>query len=256
MKRIILTIILIAMSLFMLSACDERSGTESSEKSDMNVLLSDISGTEEFSESSSVSSTSNEVETSLETEETTVVTTDTSPSTSAVITTAPATTTTPKPTTTTTAPVTTTKPATTTTAPATTTTVTTTAPTVYSHPFISEVVRLVNIERAKEGLSALAESSQLNSAANIRAQEIIIHNEHERPDGRTWYSVLDELDIDYRTCGENIAGGQQTPQEVVTGWMNSPGHRANIMSASYGKIGVGYVTGGFYGHNWVQLFTN
>ena len=76
-----------------------------------------------------------------------------------------------------------------------------------------------------------------------------------RPDGRSCFTVLAETKISYRTCGENIAAGQTTPQEVVKGWMNSEGHRKNILNGSFTKLGVGYVkasTG--YKYYWTQMF--
>ena len=94
----------------------------------------------------------------------------------------------------------------------------------------------------------------MNKAANIRAQEIISKFDHVRPNGQSCFSVLNEMNIRYQTCGENIAAGQQTPEEVVTAWMNSEGHRKNILNPNFTKLGVGYVTGGNYRHNWVQLF--
>jgi len=122
--------------------------------------------------------------------------------------------------------------------------------------FVSEVVRLVNIERAKLGLSALEESSRLHDVANIRAREIINTFSHIRPDGNPWHTALAESGITYRTSGENIAAGQKTPAEVVESWMNSPGHRANILNEEFHQIGVGYASGGTYKHYWCQLFTN
>lgn len=119
---------------------------------------------------------------------------------------------------------------------------------------MSEVVRLINIERAKEGLAALTEMPDIDKAANIRASEIVISFSHQRPSGEEWYTVFAEVGIAYKGVGENLAAGQTTPAEVVTAWMNSEGHRTNIMNASYTKIGVGYVTGGTYGHYWTQLF--
>ena len=153
--------------------------------------------------------------------------------------------TTQKPVVTTKKPVVTTKPVTTTTKP------------TYSSDseYISEVIRLVNVERAKYGLSAVTTTSQLANAAKIRAQETITSFSHTRPNGTNCFTVLNETNISYRTCGENIAAGQRTPQEVVLGWMNSEGHRANILNGSFTKLGVGFVkadTG--YKYYWTQLF--
>lgn len=122
--------------------------------------------------------------------------------------------------------------------------------------YISQIVTLVNAERAKNGLSALTYDSTLQSAAQVRAQEIVSSFSHTRPDGTYYSSVLKEFGVSYRRSGENIAWGQKTPEEVVTAWMNSSGHRANILNAGYNKIGVGCnisASGTIY---WSQLFTN
>lgn len=121
--------------------------------------------------------------------------------------------------------------------------------------YASEVLRLVNIERAKAGLSAYTTNQTLSAAANKRAQETSVSFSHTRPDGSKFSSVFKEFGILYRAAGENIAYGQKTPQEVVTGWMNSTGHRANILNANFGKIGIGVYqkNGVIY---WTQEFTN
>lgn len=142
------------------------------------------------------------------------------------------------------APVTTTKPA------------TTTSSGNSNSEYVLEVFRLINIERANAGLSNFTLSDSLNNAAAIRANEIIQSFSHTRPDGSSCFTVLSDLSISYTNSGENIAAGQATPADVVTAWMNSPGHRTNILNSKFNKIGIGYVTGGNYGHNWTQLFTN
>jgi uncharacterized protein YkwD len=121
----------------------------------------------------------------------------------------------------------------------------------------NEVVRLVNIERQKAGLPALSSSNTaLNSAAMKRAEEIRIdyRSDHSRPDGRAWSTVFAEFNITYRNAGENIAQGQRTAQEVVNAWMNSPGHRANILNSNFTEIGVGVVRDSNGRASWVQLF--
>lgn len=148
-----------------------------------------------------------------------------------------------KATTTTKKPVQTTKPA-----------VTTSKPT-YDSSFTSEVLRLVNVERQNAGLSPLGTSTALNQAAQVRANELIQLFDHKRPDGRSIWTVLDEHNISRTTSGENIAAGQTTPAKVVEEWMNSPGHRANILNASFKQLGVGYAkTNSGYKHHWAQLF--
>ncbi len=118
-----------------------------------------------------------------------------------------------------------------------------------------QVIELVNQERAKYGLSALSADETLMKAAQTRAVETVRSFAHTRPDGSNFSSVLYEYGVNYRSAGENIAYGQRTPQEVVNAWMNSSGHRANILNSRYGKIGVGcYKNGSTY--YWSQLFTD
>lgn len=112
-----------------------------------------------------------------------------------------------------------------------------------------EVLRLVNIERAKEGLSPLKYYFPGQAAADIRAKEIATKFSHERPDGTACFSALDEQNIDYYSAGENILIGLTDPQAAVNAWMNSPGHRANILSANFNYLIVGND-----GTGWVQLF--
>lgn len=124
-----------------------------------------------------------------------------------------------------------------------------------SSGYEAEVVRLVNKIRAQEGLSPLATTSALSAAAGQRAEELVSRYAHERPDGTDCFTVLREFGVSYRAAGENIAAGYPTPEAVVTGWMNSPGHRANILNPGFKAIGVGHVSGqGSYGSYWVQLF--
>lgn len=121
-----------------------------------------------------------------------------------------------------------------------------------SNSFVSEVVRLVNIERANYGLSALKENATLGEYAQLRSKEIVSNFAHERPDGSSPLNYVLGLG-GIRTCGENIACGQSTPEAVVNAWMNSPGHRANILKEDFTIIGVGcYKSGGRY--YWTQIF--
>lgn len=124
-----------------------------------------------------------------------------------------------------------------------------------SNDFVDEVVRLVNVERAKEGLPALTTMTDLTAAAQLRAEELPKAFAHERPDGRNCFTVLNEGGIRYAAAGENIAAGQATPESVVASWMDSPGHRANILGKHFTAIGVGHtkVAGGYH-HYWTQLF--
>ena len=120
--------------------------------------------------------------------------------------------------------------------------------------FASQVAALVNAERAKYGLSALTMDTKVQQAALVRAKETAQSFSHTRPNGSSFSTALTEAGVSYRTAGENIAYGQTTPQQVMNAWMNSSGHRANILNANYTTIGVGYtvINGTAY---WAQLFT-
>lgn len=122
--------------------------------------------------------------------------------------------------------------------------------------YVDEVIRIVNEERAKQGLQPLKKNNDLCKVAGIRATETTSLFSHTRPNGESCFTILKEYNISYMTVGENIAAGQQTPTEVMNAWMNSQGHRENIMNSSFGQIGVGVVKGGSYGIYWVQMFTN
>ncbi len=121
-------------------------------------------------------------------------------------------------------------------------------------PFLQQVVDLVNEERGKSGLAPLTMSVELNEAAGIRTKEIYTKFSHERPDGSRYRTVLDELTISYSGCGENVAYGFNSPQSVMDAWMNSEGHRANIMNEKYTHIGIGYDRGSNSYHYWAQMF--
>lgn len=113
-----------------------------------------------------------------------------------------------------------------------------------------DVLRLTNIERAKKGLSLLVTFDVLNAGSGIRAVEIGSKFAHERPDGSGPNTVMKELGYKYSAFGENIAQGQKSAAEVVKSWMNSEGHRANILQDSFRHLGVGNS-----GNSWVQLFS-
>lgn len=123
------------------------------------------------------------------------------------------------------------------------------------NPYAQQVVSLVNRERAKAGLQPLAVSTQITSAANVRAKEIETSFSHNRPDGSSFSTALTQSGAVFRGAGENIAYGQRTPEEVMNGWMNSAGHRANILNKDFTTIGVGYRQNSKGIGYWVQLFT-
>ena len=119
--------------------------------------------------------------------------------------------------------------------------------------YVKEVIRLVNIERQRYGLSAVSTTEQLSKAADVRAHEIINTFAHTRPDGSDCFTILSQYGIFYMAAGENIAWGYRSPQAVVDGWMNSPGHRANILNEDFHRMGVGVVPSQW---TWVQVFTD
>lgn len=120
--------------------------------------------------------------------------------------------------------------------------------------FANQVVKLVNEERAKAGLSPLTVHNGAASAAQTRAREIERSFSHTRPDGSSFNTALTAAGVNFRGAGENIAYGQSTPQQVMEGWMNSSGHRANILNANYTSIGVGHYKNASGVDYWTQLF--
>lgn len=116
-----------------------------------------------------------------------------------------------------------------------------------------EVIRLVNEIRKQNGLNALTYDWELARVARYKSQDMKDNNyfSHASPVYGSPFQMVKNFGISYRRAGENIAKGYATPQAVVNGWMNSSGHRANILNAGYTHIGVGYVAGGNY---WTQMF--
>lgn len=123
---------------------------------------------------------------------------------------------------------------------------------------MEKVVSLVNKERKAQGLEAVVMDEKLQKAANARAKELVEAFSHTRPNGESCFSIFKTYDITYRACGENIAAGQKDAAAVMNSWMHSEGHRKNILTSSYGKIGVGLYRkpGTQYEYYWVQMFTN
>lgn len=117
----------------------------------------------------------------------------------------------------------------------------------------NEVIRLVNEIRVENGLHPLAPDWELSRVARYKSQDMKDNHyfSHNSPVYGTPFTMMKNFGISYRSAAENIAKGQKTPQAVVNAWMNSLGHRANILNASYKKIGVGYVASGNY---WTQMF--
>jgi len=117
--------------------------------------------------------------------------------------------------------------------------------------FEDQVVQLVNQERAKRGLKALNHRADIKNVAHKKAEDMINSNyfSHTSPNYGSPFQMLRTFGISYKAAGENIAKGQKTPQEVMNAWMNSQGHRENILKPDYDSIGVG-----FYHGAWVQMF--
>lgn len=119
-----------------------------------------------------------------------------------------------------------------------------------------QVMDLTNAERAKNGLSPLTWNWEVARVARYKSADMRNKNyfSHQSPTYGSPFSMLENFGVSYRSAGENIAAGQATPEEVVQAWMNSEGHRKNILNSGYTQIGVGYVSGGSYGHYWTQMF--
>lgn len=118
------------------------------------------------------------------------------------------------------------------------------------------VLKLVNAERTKQGLKQLTLSSKLTSVANTKAKDMAVNNyfSHNSPTYGSPFQMMQDFGVTYKSAGENIAAGQRSAQEVMNSWMNSSGHRANILNANFTELGVGYYEGGSYGTYWVQEF--
>lgn len=123
------------------------------------------------------------------------------------------------------------------------------------HPYVLRIVELVNEEREKAGLNPVTLDAAASSAAMLRSREIVSSFSHTRPNGSSFSTALKEQGISYRRAGENIAWGQRSPEQVMEGWMNSSGHRANILGESFTHIGVGYHQENGVNY-WTQLFYN
>lgn len=121
--------------------------------------------------------------------------------------------------------------------------------------FAEQVLELVNQERTKAGLNAVTLDQNIASAALVRAKEIETSFSHTRPNGSKFSTALTEQGVTFKGAGENIAWGQKSPEAVMQAWMNSEGHRANILNKNFTKIGVGYYQNAAGRNFWTQLFT-
>jgi uncharacterized YkwD family protein len=121
---------------------------------------------------------------------------------------------------------------------------------------VQQILALVNQERAKAGLAPLKLSAALDNMASAKAADMRDKNyfDHQSPTYGSPFDMMTKWGINYSYAGENIAAGQQSPADVMNSWMNSPGHRANILNPNYTELGVGLAKGGSYGTYWVQEF--
>mgnify|MGYP000217162800 CR=1 FL=1 len=121
---------------------------------------------------------------------------------------------------------------------------------------VGAVLKLVNEERATAGLPALTLHAGATRAAQQRAGEIETSFSHTRPDGSNFTTALTAAGVSYRAAGENIAYGQKSAKQVMQDWMNSAGHRANIMNGNFTSIGIGHYKSAAVVDYWTQLFIN
>jgi uncharacterized protein YkwD len=121
---------------------------------------------------------------------------------------------------------------------------------------VSEVLELTNAERAAARLAPLAHDPRLATAAQAHSADMVARDfySHTSPEGLQPWDRARAAGSTHRGIGENIACGQRSPAEVVLGWMNSPGHRANILKPGFSRLGAGFAGGGRTGTYWTQLF--
>lgn len=130
-------------------------------------------------------------------------------------------------------------------------------PLVVKAPYPEEELRLlINAERTSRGLAPLAFDALLAQVAEAHSQDMIDRNffDHINPDGLDPGDRVANAGYSASTWGETIGAGYTTPAAMLSGWMNSPGHRGILLSPNFTEIGLGYVTGGAYGHYWTAVF--
>ncbi|MFZ4454462.1 CAP domain-containing protein [Salibacterium aidingense] len=122
--------------------------------------------------------------------------------------------------------------------------------------FEQRVIELTNQEREQAGLEPLKPYSELSDVARDKSEDMrdAGYFSHNSPNYGSPFDMMDTYNIEYQGAGENIAAGQRSPEQVVEGWMNSEGHRENILNGDFTHIGVGHAEGGSYGNYWTQMF--
>jgi len=126
-----------------------------------------------------------------------------------------------------------------------------------SHTFEQQVLTIVNRERKNAGLAPLTQNDSLASVARAHSKDMSDRNfmSHTNPDGLSPFDRIKNAGISYRRAAENVAAGQSTPEQVMNAWMNSEGHRSNILNPDLKEIGIGYYKGDTgYQHYWTQVF--
>ncbi|MBO7748674.1 serine protease [Paenibacillus sp. MWE-103] len=120
----------------------------------------------------------------------------------------------------------------------------------------NQILQQVNAERSKAGVQPLTLSAELNKVAQAKSVDMRDKGyfDHQSPTYGSPFDMMKSFGVSYSYAGENIAAGQQGVQAVMTAWMNSPGHRQNILSPNYTKLGVGYAKGGSMNPYWTQEF--
>ncbi|MDV2582470.1 SafA/ExsA family spore coat assembly protein [Alkalibacillus haloalkaliphilus] len=119
-----------------------------------------------------------------------------------------------------------------------------------------EVIRITNEMRQQHGLQPLEGDWQLSRVARYKSRDMRDQNyfSHQSPTYGSPFDMIEQFNVSYQRASENIAAGQQNPRSVVDSWMNSQGHRENILDPNMTHIGVGYAEGGQYRHYWTQMF--
>lgn len=131
------------------------------------------------------------------------------------------------------------------------------AATAAESEYAYQVLAIMNQIRAEHGLNTFTTTQQLMNTAQMRAEELTVYFDHTRPDGSSCFTAYAQNGASYRAAGENIAAGQNNPQYVMDCWMDSPGHRANILNPAYNRVGIGCsYSNDYYGIYWSQNFTN
>jgi len=120
----------------------------------------------------------------------------------------------------------------------------------------ARLFELVNIERAKAGLSTLTVSELLQTAAETRASELEALYSHTRPDGRDWSTIRDDFSFPGRGAGENLNKNFTTPESCMTSWMNSSDHKTNILMPDWNRVGIGIHKGSDGTLYWAMVFTD